>query len=84
MYCVMSEPGDGLSYIDVDAWTYTGSGERAGTTVFTRINLIADDCTMSVAANDWRFASHPDPTFTKSDLFNGKFKVYWLVQSIFV
>ena len=62
----MSEPGDGLTYIDVDAWTYNSDSteNNLAQMVFDRVNLLADDCTMSISADDYRFTTQLKFGFT--------------------
>ncbi|XP_075253428.1 uncharacterized protein LOC142345318 [Convolutriloba macropyga] len=65
-WCVMSEGGDGLTYIDVDAWTYNSDSteNNLAQMVFDRVNLLADDCTMSISADDYRFTTQLKFGFT--------------------
>ncbi|XP_075253427.1 uncharacterized protein LOC142345317 [Convolutriloba macropyga] len=58
-WCVMSEPGDGLTYIDVEAWTYNSDTQASNLAKmsFERVKLVADDCTMSISGDDYRFST---------------------------
>ncbi|XP_075255026.1 uncharacterized protein LOC142347104 [Convolutriloba macropyga] len=58
VFCVMSEAGDALTYIDVDAWTEFNSGPtQQARMIFEKVRLIADNCIMVLDSNDYRFAN---------------------------
>ena len=78
----MSEPGDGLTYIDVEAWTYNSDTQASNLAKmsFERVKLVADDCTMSISGDDYRFSTQKPlgvTTYPEEARINGSINENW-------